>query len=179
MANITPAGRQRHAAGEPSHATGHAALARLEPMTARELRWEWKLKLGKDPPSTRSSHFLRRTLAWKIQESAFGGLDAETRRTLNSVATALERDGDYEPQIRRGPSPGVVLTREWKGVVHRVTVTRGGFDYAGRGYKSLSDIARTITGTRWSGPRFFGLGQKMRRRSSDASGTPAAGAVAP
>ncbi|MEI9930580.1 MAG: DUF2924 domain-containing protein, partial [Rhizomicrobium sp.] len=179
MANITPAGRQRHAAGEPSHATGHAALARLEPMTARELRWEWKLKLGKDPPSTRSSHFLRRTLAWKIQESAFGGLDAETRRTLNSVATALERDGDYEPQIRRGPSPGVVLTREWKGVVHRVTVTGAASTTRGAATRAFPTSPAPSPARAGPDPRFFGLGQKMRRRSSDASGTPAAGAVAP
>jgi hypothetical protein len=128
---------------------------------------------------TRSSHLLRRVLAWKIQEAASGGLDAETRRTLNSVAIALERDGKYEPQIRRGLSPGVVLTREWKGIVHKVTVTRGGFECSGQRYKSLSDIARTITGTRWSGPRFFGFEQKTRRRSKDTDGSRSSPAVAP
>ena len=62
----------------------------------------------------------------------------------------------------RDLSPGVVLTREWKGVIHKVTVMAGGFQHLGKRYGSLSDIARTITGTRWSGPRFFGLEQKER-----------------
>jgi Protein of unknown function (DUF2924) len=179
MAKTTRTCRQRHAADDPADDMTHAALTRLEPVTAPDLRWEWKLRFGTDAPPTRSSHLLRRLLVWKIQESAFGGLDAETRRTLGGVATALQRDGSYEPQIRRGLSPGVVLTREWKGVIHKVTVTRGGFECSGRLYKSLSDIARTITGTRWSGPRFFGLEQKTRRRSSDAVGTSSAAAVAP
>jgi hypothetical protein len=82
---------------------------------------------------------------------------------LIKIGEALQRDGSHEPKIRRGFSPGVVLSREWKGVLHKVTVVVGGFQYQGKRYRSLSDIARTITGTRWSGPRFFGLEQKQKR----------------
>ncbi len=88
---------------------------------------------------------------------AFGGLDLPSERKLREIADTLERTGTYEPKQRRDLSPGVVVTREWNGAVHRVAVTTGGFEYDGRRFKSLSDVARTITGTRWSGPRFFGL----------------------
>ena len=95
--------------------------------------------------------------AWHLQAAKFGGLDAQSQRQLRQIAGALERDGTYEPQIRRNVSPGVELIREWKGTAHKVTATLEGFRYDGRHFRSLSDIARTITGTRWSGPRFFGL----------------------
>ena len=89
-----------------------------------------------------------------------GGLDAGTGRKLRDVATALERDGSYEPKVRRELSSGVVLTREWKGVIHKVTVTADGFQHRGQ---------RSITGTRWSGPRFFGLEQKSTRQPQQAA----------
>jgi hypothetical protein len=108
-------------------------------------------------------------LAWRLQAIAFGDLDATTTRKLRDISKALERDGDYEPQVRRDLSPGVVLTREWKGVVHKVTVVAGGFQHLSQRYRTLSDIARTITGTRWSGPRFFGLEQKKSRKSKEAA----------
>jgi hypothetical protein len=104
-----------------------------------------------------------RTLAWQLQAEAYGGLEMATVRQLRRIGKALERDGTYEPQTRRDIAPGVVLTREWKGVTHKVTVTADGFMHQGDTYRSLSDVARTITGTRWSGPRFFGLEQKPAR----------------
>jgi hypothetical protein len=102
-------------------------------------------------------------LAWQIQAEVHGALDLKTTRTLAAIAQALARDGAYQPQIMRSLSPGVVVTREWKGIVHKVTVTQHGFQHLGKTYRSLSDIARTITGTRWSGPRFFGLEQRTAR----------------
>jgi hypothetical protein len=96
-----------------------------------------------------------------MQTDTIGGLDKETARMLTKISEALTQDGSYEPVIRRTPSTGVVLSREWKGVVHRVTVVENGFQHLGKSYRSLSDIARTITGTRWSGPRFFGLERKQ------------------
>ena len=113
-------------------------------------------------PSVRSRDTLLRLLAWQIQAAALGGFDADTEGKLRRIAKALEVDGDYEPKIRRDVSAGVVLTREWKGAIHKVTVTADGFQHLGKQYGSLSDIARTITGTRWSGPRFFGLEQKRQ-----------------
>jgi hypothetical protein len=157
-------GRQRHAAGQVSTDDMEAELVRLSILGLDELRREWKLKFNAAPPSVRSRDILLRLLAWKLQAEAFGSLDADTDRKLRTIARALERDGDYEPKIRRGLSPGVELTREWKGIIHKVVVVSGGFQYLGKRYGSLSDIARTITGTRWSGPRFFGLEQKERPR---------------
>lgn len=88
-------------------------------------------------------------LAWQIQADAFGGLDAETKRRL--------RRGGAGATAADSLQPGVRLTREWQGVSHEVVVEEGGFSYEGRTWKSLSEIARHISGTRWNGPRFFGL----------------------
>lgn len=130
-----------------------------------ELRTAWLSRFNTNPPPIRSRDILLRLFAWRSQADATGGLDAVTERKLHEIARALERDGAYEPKIRRDLSASVVLTREWKGVIYRVTVTAGGFQHLGKRYGSLSDIARTITGTRWSGPRFFGLEQKPARPS--------------
>jgi hypothetical protein len=97
----------------------------------------WKERLGTELPPIRSREVLLRLLAWRLQCEAFGGLDAPTEFKLRGIAKALERDGSYEPTIRRELSPGVVLTREWKGVTHKVTVTAGGFQHQGKGYRSL------------------------------------------
>lgn len=153
-------GRQRNAAGRPMADDLEEELTRLSALGLDQLRREWKLRFNSAPPVVRSRETLLRLLAWEIQANMFGGLDADTTRKLRNIARALERDGDYGPKIRRDVSPGVVLTREWKGAIHKVTVTADGFQHLGKQYGSLSDIARTITGTRWSGPRFFGLEQK-------------------
>jgi hypothetical protein len=137
-----------------------AELARLSGLSLPKLRTAWTERLGSTPPAIRSSGLVLRMLAWQIQERTFGSLDATTRRTLNNIATAIERDGDYEPKTRRDLSPGIDLTREWKGVVYKVTVTDEGFILSDKRYRSLSEVARAITGTRWSGPRFFGLEKK-------------------
>jgi len=146
-----------------------AELSALGKLAIGDLKSAWTDRFNEDPPATRSRDLLVRLLAWQMQEEASGGLDAVTARKLRDIATALERDGSYEPKVRRDLSSGVVLTREWKGVIHKVTVTADGFQHRGQRYKSLSDIARTITGTRWSGPRFFGLEQKNPRQSQQAA----------
>jgi len=162
-------GRQRHAAGRPSIATIEADLAVFAGLPIGELRKAWSNRLATEPPRVRSRDLLLRLLAWQVQAEAVGGLDAGTTRKLGDIAKSLERDGRYEPKIRHDFSPGVVLTREWKGTLHKVTVTAAGFEHRGKRYKSLSDIARTITGTRWSGPRFFGLEQKGATSSRQVS----------
>jgi hypothetical protein len=153
-------GRQRLAAGRNATEVLEADIAGLVGMPIHELRKIWVIRIGSGPPSVRSPGLIRRLLAWQLQADSHGGVDATTARKLRDIANAIERDGAYEPKIRRDLSPGVVLTREWKGVVHKVTVMAAGFQYQGKRYKSLSNIARTIAGTRWSGPRFFGLEQK-------------------
>jgi hypothetical protein len=146
-----------------------AELSALGKLPIGDLKLAWADRFNEEPPTTRSRDLLVRLLAWRMQEEALGGLDAVTARKLRDIAAALERDGTYEPKVRRDLSSGVVLTREWKGVIHKVTVTADGFQHRGQRFKSLSDIARTITGTRWSGPRFFGLEQKSARQSQQAA----------
>ena len=97
-------------------------------------------------------------LAYKIQERAHGGLGPRTRAELRRIARGLERPpGSAEPRTQRRIKPGTRLVRQWRGETHEVAVGESGFEYRGTDYRSLSEIARKITGTRWSGPAFFGL----------------------
>jgi Protein of unknown function (DUF2924) len=141
----------------------NTAIDHLSDLSLVKLRQGWKRQFGADPPAVRSREFLLRQFSWQIQTQAFGGLDAATDKKLRAIAEGFERSPTFQPKMNRVLRPGVVLTREWKGVVHKVTARAGGFEYGGRTYKSLSDVARTITGTRWSGPRFFGLELKKRK----------------
>jgi hypothetical protein len=152
--------RQRPAAGPFRHEQIEAELKHLQTLSLGGLRAHWQERFGADPPGIRSRDVLLGIFAWRIQADAYGGLDAKTQKRLDTIATAVERNGSYEPKVPRSIASGVVLTREWKGMVHKVTVTQEGYQHLGKFYGSLSDIARTITGTRWSGPRFFGLAQK-------------------
>lgn len=104
-------------------------------------------------------------IAYRIQAEALGDLDAETLRylkTIQNTGSPVEAITlmDTFSQRRRTLSPGTVLTREWKDRIHRVMVVDGGFAFDGRTYDSLSNIAFAITGTKWNGPRFFGLRDK-------------------
>ena len=121
-------------------------LQRLETADLQELRTEWEQRFGA-VPRLRSPDLLRRILAWRIQTASRGGLDPVTRRLLAGNAAG--------PELLL--SEGTVITREWKGHRHEVEVAEGGFIYRGERWKSLSEVARAITGTRWNGPRFFGL----------------------
>lgn len=125
-----------------------AEVVELEAMGLEDLRAVWRSRYGM-PPKLRSPQLLRLNLAWRIQADAFGGLDAETKRRL--------RRGGAGAAAADRLQPGVKLIREWKGVPHEVVVEEGGFRYDGRVWKSLSEIARHISGARWNGPRFFGL----------------------
>lgn len=116
-----------------------------------ELRRRWRERFGA-PPKLRSPELLAHMLAWRLQAEREGGLDADLRRSLRRSVGA-RTSGD--------PTPGTRLVREWEGVAHEVVAMReGGYLYRGDRYKSLSEIARVITGVRWNGPRFFGLRQK-------------------
>ena len=121
----------------------------LEALDLLGLRDEWRRRYG-DPPKMRSRELLARLLAWRIQADAFGGLDATTIRLLKS-----EQLPPRKPRL----APGERLAREWQGRRYEVEVLEKGFRYAGANYRSLSHVAREITGTRWNGLRFFGLRQ--------------------
>lgn len=121
-------------------------LAHLETLDLVGLRTEWQRRHG-EVPALRSVDLLRRVLAWRMQAAVLGDLDATTRRLLRQDRVMK---GD-------GLAPGTILMREWLGIRHEVEVAEEGFIHDGKVWKSLSKIARHITGSNWSGPRFFGL----------------------
>lgn len=133
-----------------------ARLRKVEAASLPELRSDWERLTGRAPPPGVRSNLLRLALAYRIQEEAYGGLDRETRRRLREIAAAADR-GEKRPAGAPPLRPGTALTREWQGRMHAVNVLAEGFEYQGKAYKSLSEVARVITGTRWSGPKFFGL----------------------
>jgi hypothetical protein len=135
-----------------------ARLAALKAMSVNELKAEWQA-LYDAPAPNNSRTFLESRLAYRIQELTYGGPDKQTRRLLDLLADEVEGTLTRKAQIAdpRNPVVGTKLIREWKGVAHTVTVLREGFDWDGRRYKSLSAVARAITGTRWNGYRLFGL----------------------
>jgi hypothetical protein len=127
-----------------------AEIAHLRSLAIDALRRHWRLMFGRTPPAGLSKDLLGRMMAWRLQERAFGGLDRQSLRFLDSLA----RHGGLP---RRQLKPGTVLVRDYQGQRHTVTIAPDGFDWQGTTYPSLSAIARAITGTAWSGPRFFAL----------------------
>jgi Protein of unknown function (DUF2924) len=136
-----------------------AELDRLRSMPIIELRALWRVKFKSEPPQAFGPDLLRRSIAHKIQEAAYGGLDAATSRLLGQLMGQHAKTPGKIVLPRR-IKPGAVLVRDWKGASHRVTVLNDGFGYQGKTHASLSEIARLITGSRWNGPRFFGLRAK-------------------
>jgi Protein of unknown function (DUF2924) len=125
------------------------ALAGLERASRHHLAELWAEYFGVPPPPRTSRALMIRAVAYKMQERELGGLSAMTCRLLSEEGARAPR--------HRVIRPGTVLIREWHGVAHQVTVGEEGVLYRGERYRSLSEVARLITGARWSGPRFFGL----------------------
>lgn len=140
-----------------------ARLAALKAMSVNELKAEWQ-ELFAAPAPNNSRAFLEGRLAYRIQELTYGGPDKPTRRLLDLLADEVEGTLTRKAQIAdpRNPVVGTKLIREWDGTAHTVTVLKDGFDWGGQRYKSLSAVARAITGTRWNGYRFFGLRERKR-----------------
>src|SRR3954469_22920882 len=133
-------------------------IAALKAATTPALKQQWRELFGKEaPPGNRP--YLESRLAYRIQELAYGGLRPETRARLEALGEQL--DGGHvvlhRIQADSRPLPGTRLVREYDGVQHVVTVRADDFEFEGRPYRSLSAIARHITGTRWNGWTFFGL----------------------
>ena len=139
-------------------------LAEIGTADLKRLRALWQRHLGSVPPSHKSPEVIAMLLAWQVQAQLLGGFDAWTARRLRELAAGFDRDPDYKPSASVTLRPGLVLTRDWRGVRHRVLVQSDGFLHQGKIYKSLTLVARAITGTAWSGPRFFGLGVKDKTR---------------
>ena len=141
-----------------------AELGHIRSLGIEALRQRWRLLFGASPPKGLTKDIIARTIAYRTQEKAFGGLDRETVKLLDRLASGGKRCG-----LNRRLKAGTVLVREYQGERHTVTVVPGGFSWRGSTYLSLSAIARAITGTAWNGPRFFGL---------RVPGNPGAGATA-
>jgi hypothetical protein len=133
-----------------------AEIEALKGLGLQDLRAVWARRMGY-VPQHRSPDLLRRRLAYGWQVKAYGGLSAATRRRLRRLYDAFRADPDYTPLPSLGLKPGTRLTREWQGDLHRVLVLDDGFLWKDERFGSLSEVARRITGTRWSGPAFFGL----------------------
>ena len=151
-----------------------ARLAALKSATTPKLKAQWRDLFDSEPPPF-NRRYLESRIAYRIQELAYGGLKPETIRRLERLGEELDGGDKRKRGIRADrdrPITGTRLLREWQGVEQIVTVTADGFEWQGRPYKSLSAIARAITGTRWNGWVFFGLKNHRgvsggRRRRAD------------
>jgi hypothetical protein len=131
-------------------------IKNLPEMNKEALCQQWQKFFSNPPPDGIRKELMVRMLAYRIQEQAFGGLKPKIRRRLDQMAIAVSRSPSSAANITRTKS-GTRLIRSWQGKTHTVTVEESGYQYEGRRYRSLSEIARQITGTQWSGPLFFGL----------------------
>jgi hypothetical protein len=132
-------------------------LAALRGLDNKALKQRWRALYRTEAPVRIGRTLLLHAVAYWLQERALGGLRSSTRRLLERAAEDI---GSRRPPVEAPVTkarPGTVLIREWHGVSHRVTVLADGVLLRGTRYRSLSEVARKITGTRWSGPRFFGL----------------------
>jgi hypothetical protein len=142
-------------------------IARLRGLDIKALRARWRMGFGRDAPPHLPCHVLFAMIAYHLQAEVLGDLDAETVRFLNTIELAPSKQAAVPltrafERRKRALSVGAVLTREWAGRHHRVMVLDGGFAWEGRTYRSLSEIAKAITGTKWNGPRFFGLREQAK-----------------
>jgi hypothetical protein len=137
----------------PDNATIAAEIERIAGLDLAGARALWRVTFKKEPPRALTRDLLVRQLAWRIQEKAFGGHDAATLKLLDAYG---RQDADKVVLFRR-LKPGTSVVWEYQGVRHIVTISEGGFVWQSKTYDSLSAIAREITGSRWNGPRFFGL----------------------
>jgi hypothetical protein len=144
---------------QPDQKTIDVEIARLRDLDVTALRARWRTVLGRRPSPQLPRHLLFRVLAYRLQADRFGDLDTESRRLLDG-ATSPEDAGKRSVDPNRQSidvRPGTMLDREWNGRMQRVAVLADGFAWNGKTYPSLSKVALAITGTRWNGPRFFGL----------------------
>jgi len=133
----------------------------LYTLASQTLSEKWRTLYGSEPARQFSRSIMIRAIAYRLQEKALGGLKPSTERVLERIG-ARHPEAAVEPIPKHRASAGTVLIREWRGVSHRVTVLDNDVVYRGRRYKSLSEVARAITGTRWSGPLFFGLKHRTK-----------------
>jgi hypothetical protein len=142
-------------------------IARLRDLDVGSLQAHWHNEFGRRPPPHLPRHLLFRVLAYRLQAARLGDLDAESERLLDGAGPA-EDAGKRAMNLNRlivDVRPGTMLAREWNGRMQRVAVLPDGFAWNGKTYPSLSKVAQAITGTRWNGPRFFGLRDKPSKEA--------------
>jgi hypothetical protein len=144
-----------------------AEIARLRALGLAELRARWHTVFRRRAPPHLPRHILFRVLAYQLQADHWGDLGSEARRLLDRVALSGEGEKLVTDLNRRRNAlqPGTMLVREWNGTPHRVRVLAEGFAWENRTFDSLSQVAFAITGTRWNGPRFFGLRDKPAKEA--------------
>lgn len=147
-----------------------AQLKRLGSLTGPQLRTRWKETFRRPHPGWVQREFLVRALAYQVQENAYGGLTAALKRRLMAYADEVRKKGSDISIARPRIKAGTRLVREWGGETHAVTTLEQGFEYRSKTYNSLSEIARAITKTRWSGPAFFGLNRPADNKKKDDHG---------
>src|SRR5258707_1198194 len=150
--------------GRPSTTTTDPTadeLAALMDKGIEVIRAAWLQRFRSPAPPIQSSDVLRRLFAWRLQVEAFGDLDPETATSLKRTRSAVAKG--KAPTVGASLRTGTILVREWRGVTHRVLALDKGFEHNEKRYGSLSEVARAISGTRWSGPRFFGIEDQPTR----------------
>lgn len=152
----------------PDRKTLDVEIAHLRSLDVGELRNRWHTALGRRSPPHLPRHLLFRILAYRLQADQLGDLDSESQRILDRSGSPEDAGQHAVDLSRRTVSlrPGTVFGREWNGRMHRVAVLADGFAWNGKIYPSLSKVAFEITGTRWNGPKFFGLRDKSSNGSS-------------
>jgi hypothetical protein len=149
------------------HDAVEGEIARLRDLDLPGLRAQWRTMFRRTAPDHLPRHLLFRVLAYRLQTERFGDLDKDTQRFLDRVASGAQAGGEIKTMdghpSRNGLQPGTVLNREWNGALQGVMVLDQGFAWNGTTYRSLTEVAFAITGTRWSGPRFFGLRDRPKR----------------
>jgi len=148
-------------------------VAELPHLATGVLKERWRLLYGSEPPQANRNYLVRR-LAYRLQELAFGGLKEETKDRLREIAQEEDYGGRTKRARRRRrrtdglPAPGTKLARTWRGQRIEVTVTRDGIEYEGRIYRSLTAVAKTVTGSHLSGRAFFGLTRRKAAKGGEA-----------
>lgn len=138
----------------------HIALDRLAELSPAELKDEWASRYGTPAPDL-SVDLLRLGVGYKLQEKRVGAINRSTRSLLRKIGEQA-RSGSSTSPLPRKLTPGTRLVRDWHGVGHTVEVLEDGFAYDGKRWKSLTAIAKVITGTKWNGPLFFGLAERRK-----------------
>jgi hypothetical protein len=143
-------------------------IARVRDLDIGELRNRWHAVFGRPAPAHLPRHLLFRVLAYRLQADRLGDLDSESQHLLDHSGSPEKAGQSAVGLVRRiaDVRPGTVLGREWNGRMQRVAVRADGFAWNGKTYPSLSQVAFAITGTRWNGPRFFGLRDKPEKGGS-------------